>query len=46
MTSPEDRALVVTLVNAAAEESRIKNQAIAKLLEMMELRIARLERKV
>jgi hypothetical protein len=46
VTGPEQDNLIVALVNAAAEESRRKNEALAKLLEMLEIRLERLERKL
>ena len=46
MTSAEGHELIVSLVNSLADESRRKNEAIAKALEMLEARMAKLERKI
>lgn len=46
MTPAERDELLVTLLNAHAEESRRKHEALAKLLELQDRRIARLERKM
>ena len=46
MTSAERAALLVSLLNANAEESRRKHEAFAALVRALERRLTRLGRKV
>lgn len=46
VTTAERDELILTLLNALAEESRRKNEALAGLMRAFEKRLARLEQKV
>lgn len=46
MTAIERDELIVTLVNAAAEENRRKNEVFLALIHAIEGRLKRLERKL